>query len=27
MSTPRGVMSGNKARRLNVGGEVLAHVW
>jgi small subunit ribosomal protein S8 len=27
MSTPQGVMSGNKARRLNVGGEVLAHVW
>ena len=27
MSTPRGVISGNKARRLNVGGEVLAHVW
>src|SRR5215467_2262967 len=27
MSTPRGIISGNKARRLNVGGEVLAHVW
>ncbi len=27
MSTPRGVISGNKARHLNVGGEVLAHVW
>jgi small subunit ribosomal protein S8 len=27
LSTPQGVMSGNKARRLNVGGEVLAHVW
>ncbi len=27
VSTPKGVMSGAKARRLNVGGEVLAHVW
>jgi small subunit ribosomal protein S8 len=27
LSTPRGVMSGTQARRLNVGGEVLAHVW
>ena len=27
VSTPRGVMSGTKARRLNVGGEVIAHVW
>ena len=27
LSTPRGVMSGTRARRLNVGGEVLAHVW
>jgi small subunit ribosomal protein S8 len=27
LSTPQGVMSGSKARRLNVGGEVLAHVW
>jgi small subunit ribosomal protein S8 len=27
LSTPRGVMSGNRARRLNLGGEVLAHVW
>ena len=27
LSTPRGVMSGMKARRLNVGGEVIAHVW
>jgi len=25
--TPQGVMSGAKARRLTVGGEVLAHVW
>jgi small subunit ribosomal protein S8 len=27
LSTPRGVISGAKARRLNVGGEILAHVW
>lgn len=27
LSTPQGVMTGAKARRLNVGGEVLAHVW
>jgi small subunit ribosomal protein S8 len=27
LSTPQGVMSGGKARRLKVGGEVLAHVW
>ncbi len=27
MSTPKGVMSGRRARRLNVGGEVLAAVW
>jgi small subunit ribosomal protein S8 len=27
LSTPQGVMSGTKARRMNVGGEVLAHVW
>jgi small subunit ribosomal protein S8 len=27
LSTPQGVMSGTRARRLNVGGEVLAHVW
>jgi len=27
LSTPQGVMSGNRARRLKVGGEVLAHVW
>ena len=27
LSTPRGVMSGTRARRLNIGGEVLAHVW
>jgi small subunit ribosomal protein S8 len=27
LSTPQGVMSGTQARRLKVGGEVLAHVW
>jgi len=27
LSTPQGVMSGTRARRLKVGGEVLAHVW
>jgi small subunit ribosomal protein S8 len=27
MSTPRGVMTGEQARRLGVGGEVLCHVW
>jgi small subunit ribosomal protein S8 len=27
VSTPAGVMSGRKARQLNVGGEVLAYVW
>jgi small subunit ribosomal protein S8 len=27
MSTPQGVMSGTRARRMKVGGEVLAHVW
>ena len=27
LSTPQGIMSGTRARRLNVGGEVLAHVW
>ena len=27
MSTPKGVMTGKKARRLGVGGEVLCHVW
>src|SRR5438270_10464324 len=27
LSTPQGVMSGTRARRLNGGGEVLAHVW
>lgn len=27
LTTPKGVMSGRSARRENVGGEVLAHVW
>jgi small subunit ribosomal protein S8 len=27
LSTPQGVMSGTRARRLKVGGEILAHVW
>jgi small subunit ribosomal protein S8 len=27
MSTPRGVMTGDRARREAVGGEVLAYVW
>ena len=27
MSTPSGVMSGRKARQMNVGGEVLCYVW
>jgi small subunit ribosomal protein S8 len=27
MSTPRGVMTGERARRENVGGEVMAYVW
>jgi small subunit ribosomal protein S8 len=27
LSTPKGVMSGNEARKQNVGGEVLCHVW
>jgi len=27
VSTPSGVMSGRKARHLNVGGEVLCYVW
>ncbi len=27
MSTPRGVMTGDQARRLGVGGEVLCQVW
>jgi len=27
MSTPKGVITGERARRDNVGGEVLAYVW
>ncbi len=27
LTTPKGVMTGRSARRENVGGEVLAHVW
>jgi small subunit ribosomal protein S8 len=27
ISTPKGVMSGKQARRLNLGGEVICHVW
>ncbi len=27
LSTPAGVMSGRKAKQLNVGGEVLCYVW
>ena len=27
MSTPQGVMTGRKAKKQNVGGEVLAYVW
>lgn len=27
MSTPRGIMTGQQARRLRVGGEVLCQVW
>jgi small subunit ribosomal protein S8 len=27
VSTPQGVMSGSRARRLRLGGEVIAHVW
>jgi small subunit ribosomal protein S8 len=27
VSTPRGIMSARQARRLNVGGEILAYVW
>ncbi len=27
VSTPRGIMSGRKARRLGIGGEVLAEIW
>ena len=27
ISTPKGVMSGQQARRQNLGGEVICHVW
>ncbi|MEA2640546.1 MAG: small subunit ribosomal protein [Chloroflexota bacterium] len=27
VSTPRGIMTGDRARRENVGGELLAYVW
>jgi small subunit ribosomal protein S8 len=27
LSTPRGVMTGRKARQLGVGGEVICYVW
>jgi small subunit ribosomal protein S8 len=27
LSTSRGVMTGKKARRLGIGGEVLCHIW
>jgi small subunit ribosomal protein S8 len=27
LSTPRGVMTGDRARRENVGGELLAYIW
>jgi small subunit ribosomal protein S8 len=27
LSTPQGIMSGHKARRLGLGGEVLCYVW
>ncbi|MFQ6057768.1 MAG: 30S ribosomal protein S8 [Anaerolineae bacterium] len=27
LSTPKGVMTGRKARRLGVGGEVLCYIW
>lgn len=27
LSTPQGIMSGKRARKLGVGGEVLAYVW
>jgi small subunit ribosomal protein S8 len=27
VSTPRGVMTARQARRMNLGGEVLCHVW
>jgi len=27
LSTPKGVITGQQARRLNVGGEVLCYIW
>ena len=27
LSTPRGIVTGQQARRLKVGGEVLCYVW
>ena len=27
ISTPQGVISGTKAKKLNVGGEILCYVW
>jgi small subunit ribosomal protein S8 len=27
MSTPKGVLTGKQARRMGIGGEVLAYVW
>jgi small subunit ribosomal protein S8 len=27
LSTPQGVMSGNQARKNNVGGELLCYIW
>jgi small subunit ribosomal protein S8 len=27
LSTPRGIMTGAKARKANVGGELLATIW
>jgi small subunit ribosomal protein S8 len=27
LSTPRGVVTGKKARKLGVGGEILCYVW
>jgi small subunit ribosomal protein S8 len=27
LSTPKGVMTGVRARQMGVGGEVLCHVW
>ena len=27
LSTPKGIMTGNQARKQNVGGELLALIW